>query len=48
MADLQEAVEPLLFGLIPPVSIVSAAMAVLIGVMLHECFLEIDATPPHR
>ena len=36
MADLQEAVEPLLFGLIPPVSIVSAAMAVLIGVMLWK------------
>jgi F-type H+-transporting ATPase subunit b len=36
MADLHEAAEPLLFGAIPPVTIVSAAMAVLIGVMLWK------------
>jgi F-type H+-transporting ATPase subunit b len=36
MADLHEAAEPLLLGLVPPVTIVSAAMAVLIGVMLWK------------
>lgn len=36
MADLQEAAEPLLFGAIPPVMIVSAAMLVLIGIMLWK------------
>ena len=36
MADLHEAAEPLLFGLIPAVSIVSAAMAVLIAIMLWK------------
>lgn len=36
MADLHEVAEPLLFGLIPPVSIVSASMAVLIVIMLWK------------
>jgi len=36
MADLHEAAEPLLFGHIPPVMIVSAAMTVLIVIMLWK------------
>jgi F-type H+-transporting ATPase subunit b len=36
MADLHEVAEPLLFGLIPPVAIVSASMAVLIAIMLWK------------
>lgn len=36
MADLHEMAEPLLFGHIPAVSIVSAAMTVLIGIMLWK------------
>jgi F-type H+-transporting ATPase subunit b len=36
MADLHEVAEPLLFGAIPAVAIISAAMAVLIGIMLWK------------
>jgi F-type H+-transporting ATPase subunit b len=36
MADLHEVAEPLLFGLVPPVAIVSASMAVLIVIMLWK------------
>lgn len=36
MADLHEVAEPLLFGAIPPVMIVSAAMTVLIAIMLWK------------
>ncbi|KUR78405.1 ATP synthase subunit B [Novosphingobium sp. Fuku2-ISO-50] len=36
MAELHEVAEPLLFGAIPPVAIVSASMAVLILIMLWK------------
>lgn len=36
MADLHEVAEPLLYGWIPPVAIVSASMAVLIAIMLWK------------
>jgi len=36
MADLHEVAEPLLFGAIPPVMIVSAAMTVLLAIMLWK------------
>ena len=36
MVDLHEVAEPLLFGAIPPVMIVSAAMTVLIAIMLWK------------
>ena len=36
MAELHEVAEPLLFGTIPPVAIVSASMAVLILIMLWK------------
>ena len=36
MADFHEVAEPLLFGTIPPVAIVSASMAVLIAIMLWK------------
>ena len=36
MADVQDALEPLLFGVIPPVAIVSGAMAVLIAILVWK------------
>ena len=36
MADLHEAAEPLLFGAIPPVMIVSASMAVLLLILVWK------------
>jgi F-type H+-transporting ATPase subunit b len=36
MADLHEAAEPLLFGAIPPVAIVSASMAVLLLILVWK------------
>jgi F-type H+-transporting ATPase subunit b len=36
MADFHEVVEPLLFGVIPPVTIVSTAMTILIGIMVWK------------
>ena len=36
MADLHEAAEPLLFGFVPAVAIVSASMAVLIAIMVWK------------